>query len=321
MKDEKQWVPNLFQLSTGEIQLLNLFVSILRDYDLSEGSFENLNDIKGVVIIDEIDSHLHTSHQKEVLPELIASFPNVQFIITTHSPLFLLGMENKFGTDNFLILNMPNGVEINASDFTELNAAYEAFKETILHKEEIRTELLQNSKPIIYVEGDYDIRYLNKAAEHLNRTELLSRVQVKDGNGYGGLDKIWRAYDSLISEAIPNKIILLYDCDTNKHETNKGQVYKRVIQSLVSNPINIGIENLFSVQTIEKIENAHPEYIDFQAETTRRIRGNNTINSPIKSVNKDEKGNMCNWLCKNGSEDDFANFASIFNTIEEIINN
>jgi hypothetical protein len=48
MKNELAWVPNLFQLSTGEIQLLNLFLSIVRDYDLSEGQFNNLDDIKGI---------------------------------------------------------------------------------------------------------------------------------------------------------------------------------------------------------------------------------------------------------------------------------
>ena len=112
MKDEAPWVPNLFQLSTGEIQLINLFLSIVRDYDLSEGKLNDLSDIKGIVIIDEIDSHLHTIHQKEVLPELIASFPNVQFVITTHAPLFLMGMEEKFGSDGFEIVNMPDGNKV-----------------------------------------------------------------------------------------------------------------------------------------------------------------------------------------------------------------
>jgi predicted ATP-binding protein involved in virulence len=89
MKDEKVWVPNLFQLSTGEVQLINLFLSIIRDYDLSDGELNNLSDIKGIVIIDEIDSHLHTVHQKDVLPELIKSFPNVQLTVFNEYHSFL----------------------------------------------------------------------------------------------------------------------------------------------------------------------------------------------------------------------------------------
>lgn len=319
MKDESIWVPNLFQLSTGEVQLLNLFLSIVRDYDLSEGSFENLSDIKGIVIIDEIDSHLHTSHQKEVLPELIASFPNVQFIITTHSPLFLMGMEEKLGAENFVIFNMPNGEQLASTDFSEFNAAYEAFKETMRHREEIRIELERHSKPIVFVEGDYDIRYLSKASELLNKHELLKRVQLKYGGGFGNLDKIWKGYDNAISEIVPSNIILLYDCDTNKQDTNKGLVYKRVIPLIPGNPIGIGIENLFPMDTIQRIENQQPKYIDTQEKSEKRIRGETVIIPAIKSVNKDEKNNMCNWLCENGTIEDFLNFDSVFRIIEETI--
>ncbi|TXT26973.1 MAG: hypothetical protein FD131_3969 [Rhodocyclaceae bacterium] len=320
MKDELQWVPNLFQLSTGEVQLLNLFLSIIRDYDLSDGTLNSLDDIKGVVIIDEIDSHLHTSHQMEVLPELIASFPNVQFIITTHSPLFLMGMETKFGGENFCILNMPDAEQVAATDFSEFNAAYEAFKETTRHREEIRIELEHHSKPILFVEGDYDIRYLRKAAELLNKTPILDKVQLKDGGGFGNLDKIWKSYDNSISEIIRNKLILLYDCDTNKQETQKGNVYKRVIKSCNNNPISIGIENLFGSNTINKLENTHPKFIDIDEPSARRIRGENVVKPATKFVNKDEKGNMCNWLCENGTTEDFLNFDSVFEMIEDLVN-
>lgn len=320
MKNELPWVPNLFQLSTGEIQLLNLFLSIVRDYDLSEGQLNSLSDIKGIAIIDEIDSHLHTSHQKEVLPELIASFPNVQFIITTHSPLFLMGMERKFGSENFVIYNMPKGEQVAPADFSEFNAAYDAFKETARHREEIKIELERHAKPIVFVEGDYDIRYLSKAAELLNKLDVLNRVLLKDAVGFGNLDKVWKGYDNPISEIVPNKIICLYDCDTGKRDANKGLVYKRVMPTIAENPIGSGIENLFPGNTIQRIENICPQFIDAHEQSTMRVRGE-TITSPtIKSVNKDEKGNMCDWLCENGTVDDFANFELAFSIIDSIIN-
>lgn len=320
MKDERPWVPNLFQLSTGEVQLLNLFLSIIRDYDLSDGTLNSLDDIKGIVVIDEIDSHLHTSHQKEVLPELIASFPNVQFIITTHSPLFLMGMEKKFGSDNFCIFNMPNAEQVAASDFSEFNAAYEAFVETARHREEIRVELERHSKPILLVEGDYDIRYLRKAAELLDKTPILDRVQLKDGGGFGNLDKVWKSYDNALSEMLPKKIILLYDCDTKKQEAQKGNVFKRVIPSFTENPIAIGIENLFGAATINSVENQHPRFIDTEEASARRVRGEITVIPATKAVNRDEKGNMCNWLCENGTRDDFVNFEAVFGVIENLTN-
>jgi hypothetical protein len=320
MKNEKNWIPNLFQLSTGEMQLLNLFLSIVRDYDLSDGQYTTLSDIKGIVIIDEIDSHLHAIYQKEVLPELIDLFPNVQFIITTHSPLFLIGMEKKFGSDHFEIVQMPEGNKIVASDFSEFISAYDAFKATTRHRKEIQDELEKYAKPILFVEGDYDIRYLKKAAELHNKTDLLDTLIIKDGGGYGNLDKVWRSYDNALSEVLPNKVILLYDCDTNKENKDKNQVYKRVIPSIDNHPIKIGIENLFPIETIKKLEKEMPQFIDLKSENTVRIRGVESKQPALKSINKNEKGNMCNWLINHGAYKDFIHFDSIFQIIEDILN-
>lgn len=320
MKDEKPWVPNLFQLSTGEVQLINLFLSIIRDYDLSEGEFDTLSDIKGIVIIDEIDAHLHAIHQKEVLPRLIKSFPNIQFIVTSHAPLFLLGMEQEFGEDGFEIINMPDGDKLVASDFSEFVAAYDAFKETTNHREEISREIKQHAKPVVFVEGDYDIRYLIRAAEILGREDVLESVQLKDGVGFGNLDKIWKSYNNSISEVVPNKVILLYDCDTNKQNTQKNMVFKRVIPSNGDSPIKVGIENLFPAGVIDRIERERPQYIDIKEASSTRVRGVESKIPASKSVNKDEKGNMCNWLCENGTKEDFSCFVVVFDIIEEIIN-
>ena len=46
-------------------------------------------DLEGIVLIDEIETHLHVELQKEILPILTRLFPNLQFILTTHSPFIL----------------------------------------------------------------------------------------------------------------------------------------------------------------------------------------------------------------------------------------
>lgn len=320
MKDDAPWVPNIFQLSTGETQLLNLFLSIIRDYDLSEGVFNTPADVKGIVIIDEIDAHLHTAYQTEVLPELISLFPLIQFIVTTHSPLFLMGLEERTGLGSFDIIALPEGVKTVASDYSEFVEAYNAFKATNQFRQDIQIELIKLSKPIVFVEGDYDIRYLRKAAEHLGKLDLLSKIDLKDGDGFGNLDKIWKGYDNHISSVLPNKLILLYDCDTNKQNSLRGNVYKRVITSDNNNPIAIGIENLLTARTVDLIETNNPQYIDIQPENIIRKRGAEIVIPAKKSVNKDEKGNMCNWLCQHGEKQDFDGFSVVFEIIEEIIN-
>ena len=322
LKDEVPWIPNVFQLSTGEVLLLNLFLSTLRDYDLSGGSFENLSDVRGIVIIDEIDAHLHTQLQKEVLPNLLASFPNVQFIITTHSPLFLIGMEEEFGANGFKIINMPNGEVVAASDFSEYTAAYDTFKKTKLHREEIASALKVNSQPIVFVEGEYDIRYIKRASELLGKSNILDAIQLKDGCGFGNLENIWKAYQIQLAELLPSKILLLYDCDTQKSAREKGRLIKRIIPEIKESSITIGIENLIPSELIAQLEKSHPQFIDSTDITTKRIRNQEVTLPAMKSINKDEKKNLCDWLCSNGTANDFRNFSSIFDIIEkELLNN
>uniref|UniRef100_UPI0034A03482 AAA family ATPase n=1 Tax=Saccharibacillus sp. CPCC 101409 TaxID=3058041 RepID=UPI0034A03482 len=51
-------------------------------------------DLQGVVLIDEIETHLHVSLQKKIMPFLTTLFPKIQFIVTTHSPFVLNSIPN-----------------------------------------------------------------------------------------------------------------------------------------------------------------------------------------------------------------------------------
>lgn len=51
-------------------------------------------DMEGIVLIDEIETHLHLELQKNILPILTKLFPNLQFIITSHSPFVLSSLDH-----------------------------------------------------------------------------------------------------------------------------------------------------------------------------------------------------------------------------------
>jgi predicted ATP-binding protein involved in virulence len=319
MKGEEPWIPNIFQLSTGEIQVINIFLSIIRDYDLSGGRLTGISNISGIAVIDEIDEHLHVSMQKSILPRLIRSFPNVQFIITSHSPLFLLGMEQELGEDGLRIVSMPNGNRLLAQDFSEFAAAYEALKSTTAHRAEIEAALKAAHLPTVFVEGEIDIRYITRAAEISNRENILNLVQIRQADGAGNLDKIWRAFDNAMSDNLQSSILLLYDCDTNKSVAIKGRMHRLSIPFSENNPIGRGIENLLTADTIAKIESSNPNYIDTE-ETSKRVRGETTTFTR-KQINKEEKTNLCAWLCEHGSRDDLEPFTIILDIIEEFARN
>jgi predicted ATP-binding protein involved in virulence len=77
---------NVLQLSDGERNMLALLGDLSRRLSLLNPGLANPNGGKGVVLIDEIDLHLHPGWQREVVANLERTFSNCQFIISTHSP-------------------------------------------------------------------------------------------------------------------------------------------------------------------------------------------------------------------------------------------
>ena len=138
-----QIVPNIFQLSSGETSLLNLFLSISGILIYAALPSLNSAEIRGIVVVDEIDLHLHVVHQREILPELIRMFPNVQFVVTTHSPLFILGMQEVFkGEDGFSLYRLPQGHPISPEEFGEFANAYrKSLTETVRFASDMRAAI------------------------------------------------------------------------------------------------------------------------------------------------------------------------------------
>ncbi|MCT4804514.1 AAA family ATPase, partial [Serratia marcescens] len=77
------------QLSQGEKTILTLVGDLARRLSLLNPELENPFEGKGIVLIDEIDLHLHPTWQQKIIGRLLTTFPNVQFILSTHSPQVL----------------------------------------------------------------------------------------------------------------------------------------------------------------------------------------------------------------------------------------
>jgi predicted ATP-binding protein involved in virulence len=80
---------NVAQLSQGEKSLMALVGDIARRLAMLNPALENPLTGDGIILIDEVDLHLHPSWQRSLCDRLIATFPQCQFVITTHSPLVI----------------------------------------------------------------------------------------------------------------------------------------------------------------------------------------------------------------------------------------
>ena len=144
-------------------------------------------DMEGVVLVDEIETHLHLELQKEILPILTKLFPNIQFVITTHSPFILSSV------DNAVIYDLENKTLVKSG---LKNLPYEGivegyFKADIL-SEELR-EKFEKYKDLVskdelsdeeYEEIDKLEFYLDEIPDYLAKelTSEYSRLKLEFSN-------------------------------------------------------------------------------------------------------------------------------------------
>lgn len=87
--DNKEF--GLNELSDGYSSLLSIVTELILRM---EAHGVSTYDMQGVVLVDEIETHLHVDLQKKVLPFLVDFFQKIQFIVTTHSPFVLSSLSN-----------------------------------------------------------------------------------------------------------------------------------------------------------------------------------------------------------------------------------
>ena len=110
LRDTKNLMLIRFEIDNGEV-----------DYDKS-----------AIVLIDEIETHLHVELQKRVLPFLTKMFPNVQFIATTHSPFVVTSIEN------VTVYDLEKNERLETPFFYSYDTVIESFLETSMYSNELK---------------------------------------------------------------------------------------------------------------------------------------------------------------------------------------
>ncbi len=97
LEHEKHGFLKLNQLSDGIQNIFGMVADIAyRCYLLNSHLGENaVKETEGIVLIDEVDMHLHPEWQQTILADLQEAFPKIQFIVTTHSPQVLTTVPSK----------------------------------------------------------------------------------------------------------------------------------------------------------------------------------------------------------------------------------
>ena len=135
-------------------------------------------DLEGIVLIDEIETHLHVELQKDILPILTELFPNLQFIISTHSPFVLSSAKNAviYDLENHLLVengltNLPYegivegyfGADLLSQ---ELRAKFDEYRELAVKPQLTPVEYARIGELEMYLDEVPDYLALNLSSEY-----------------------------------------------------------------------------------------------------------------------------------------------------------
>ena len=168
------------KLPAGYKRLFNIVLDLAyRSYILSDRSTTN---IPGLVIIDEIDLHLHPSLEQVVLQCFQETFQQIQFIVSTHSPLVLTGVETE---------GKPNVILHMASDDTKPEVTHDIYG--IDYNTGIEDVMGVESKN---VELDYMVNlcaYMKKRNKIAQAENIMKRILDKFAKNRNEVEKMVEA--------------------------------------------------------------------------------------------------------------------------------
>ncbi|MDG4576668.1 MAG: AAA family ATPase [Defluviicoccus sp.] len=305
--------PSLDALSAGQSSLLSIFGTLIRYADRNlAGRPYTARDIQGICLVDEIDAHMHVDLQYRALPKLIEMFPKVQFIVSSHSPLFALGMEKTFGTNGLSIIEMPKGNAIPAEAYAEFARAFEVLQDTQAFAQTIGELAQQSGKTLVLLEGEIDQTYFETAIQLRESRWLLENVEFRwigaidprtGAAFHTGKDALNQTYNFLRANPglIKRRIILLYDNDANKSPEDANSLHIRSLPKHTKTRVKKGIENMLPDSCI-------PE--EMYEEKDRDDGGS------MKSLDKTK---LCEYICETKHDAaDFVNFAPVLDEIEQL---
>jgi predicted ATP-binding protein involved in virulence len=213
--------PTIFNVSSGEAAVLCVFGEILRQADKLRNNIQ-LQNIRGIVLIDEVDKHLHIKLQKEVLPQLFGLLPNVQFIISSHSPFVTMGLaENKATKSRVEIYDLDqNGLKIQPQENELYKEVYGMMISENENYKEMYDAIKKTNKPIVFTEGKTDPIIIATAWNKIKQEEMpfdVKSMSESNGSGAKALNELLRKLPTA-----NHKVIGLFDSDKIGMEQYKG---------------------------------------------------------------------------------------------------
>lgn len=296
------------KLSSGEKQIVFRGGFLLKDKKSAEGA---------LVLVDEPEISLHPKWQLEILSFLKTLFTNEsgvqtsQIIVTTHSPFIIHNCTRN--NDKVIVLQKNADGVISVSDTPQY---YSWSPNLIVEKAFNISHNLNISNITVFVEGETDERYYKKALEVFEKTNSKLEFQwigvnimkgQAENTGDKALNNAFNFFRANMT-IIPNKVILLYDSDTDKPNNDlERKLFVRKMDKYDNNVLyKIGIENLLQLP-----DNFNKEIYYKTASKTDGYGATNTIQNL-------DKIKLCDDMCSLPNDQLSKIFVNLKNEIDKL---
>ena len=123
----------LHEMSDGYKAFLEIMMELLMRMESGNGVVDYSQ--SAIVLIDEIETHLHVELQKRALPFLTQMFPHVQFIVATHSPFIITSLSN------VVVFDLEKREQLDNPSYYSYESVVESFLDSNMYSEEMHRQL------------------------------------------------------------------------------------------------------------------------------------------------------------------------------------
>lgn len=303
---------SISSLSSGEKQIVFRGGFLLKDKESTEGC---------VILIDEPEISLHPKWQKKILNFYQRLFydgsdnQTSQIFVSTHSPFIIHNIERN--NDKVIILKKDSNNDITISAKPEF---YTCGNLELIEEAYDISFLVDKQKPIVFVEGETDEKYLKSSIEIFRIADVdydikwIGRYNGKKAENTGDT-ALNNFYNFALANpsSVPNKVILLYDSDTKKPSLNHGNIYVRTMPTNDSNILyKKGVENLLCLPA------------NFNKDEYYAVQNKTDDYGAENVIRTLDKTKLCDFICDKTPKDEkviyLKKIENVLKLIEETLN-
>ncbi|MCP9915272.1 AAA family ATPase [Cyanobium sp. ATX 6F1] len=173
----------LSQLSDGYKTMIGVAIDLSRRMAAGNPDMDNPLESPAIVMIDEVDLHLHPAWQQRIVSDLLKCFPNTQFIVTTHSPIIVEGINNllkRYAIDKLLPAFLDDDSLINIRALHPLNPAETAVYQVTQYDQ---VELMDMEEGLTADSLIENFNQVSLTFEHMRELEWRLQNEHQEENG------------------------------------------------------------------------------------------------------------------------------------------